>query len=46
FQLGGSARTSLGLSIVTTLVSDLHGTFTLRNNEGGGSTAVVEIPVS
>jgi len=41
------ARTrSLGLSIVTTLVAELEGRFTLGPNPGGtGTRAVVEIPV-
>ncbi len=46
FDIQDSSRSSLGLSIVTTLVQDLQGTFTLRNNDGPGATAVVEIPLS
>lgn len=34
---------SLGLSIVSTLITDLGGEFTLTNNEGGGSTARVHV---
>jgi two-component sensor histidine kinase len=38
--------TSLGLSIVETLVSDLHGQFELGPNpDGPGARAVVEVPV-
>ncbi len=46
FDVADAGRTSLGLSIVTTLVQDLHGTFLLRRNPDGGSTAVVEIPMT
>jgi signal transduction histidine kinase len=46
FDVADAGRTSLGLSIVTTLVQDLHGTFLLRRNPNGGSTAVVEIPMT
>ena len=45
FDTADTDRTSLGLSIVTTLVKDLHGTFALQRNPAGGATAVVEIPV-
>jgi len=38
-----STAASLGLSIVSTLVNDLGGEFTLRNNTGHGSTARVEL---
>ena len=41
FELSTAA--SLGLSIVSTLVNDLGGEFTLRNNTGHGSTARVEL---
>ena len=42
FQIGAS--NSLGLSIVTTLVEDLAGTFTLTNNEDGkGTTARITV---
>ena len=38
--------TSLGLSIVETLVSDLHGHFELGSNpDGPGARAVVTVPV-
>ncbi len=44
FQTGNT--TSLGLSIVETLVSDLHGQFELGPNpDGPGARAVVEVPV-
>ena len=47
FRLEDTQRTSLGLSIVSTLIADLHGTFTLQTNtEGVGATAVVRIPLS
>jgi two-component sensor histidine kinase len=40
------STTSLGLSIVETLVSDLHGTFELGPNpDGPGARAVVVVPV-
>ena len=39
-------RSSLGLSIVTTLVQDLGGTFTLENNpDGVGTCAKLMIPL-
>jgi len=42
FELGAS--NSLGLSIVTTLVEDLGGTFTLENNvDGPGTTARIRV---
>ncbi|MBA3529164.1 MAG: ATPase, partial [Propionibacteriaceae bacterium] len=38
---------SLGLSIVSTLVAELEGRFTLgRNPDGPGTRAVVEIPLA
>jgi len=44
FQAGNTS--SLGLSIVETLVSDLHGQFELGPNpDGPGARAVVEVPV-
>jgi len=44
FQTGNTS--SLGLSIVETLVSDLHGQFELGPNpDGPGARAVVEVPV-
>ena len=45
FKMGNTS--SLGLSIVETLVSDLHGQFELGPNpDGPGARAVVEVPVS
>lgn len=45
FQLG--RQTSLGLSIIRTLISDLAGTFELRNRaDGPGTEAVVELPLA
>ena len=41
FDLRG--RSSLGLSIVSTLITDLDGEFTLSNNAGDGSTARVRV---
>jgi two-component sensor histidine kinase len=38
FDTADTDRTSLGLSIVTTLVKDLHGTFALQRNPAGGAT--------
>jgi two-component sensor histidine kinase len=41
------ASRSLGLSIVSTLMADLGGTFRLENNESGvGSRAVISLPLS
>ncbi|MDR0848026.1 MAG: sensor histidine kinase [Propionibacteriaceae bacterium] len=46
FHLDDKARTSLGLSIVTTLLEDLHGTFILEPNpDGAGAVATVRIPL-
>ena len=46
FQVNDSARTSLGLSIVTTLLEDLHGEFQLVSNPNGiGARAIVRIPL-
>lgn len=46
FDLDAVGAHSLGLSIVTTLVADLHGTFEMGNNPSGvGARAVVTIPV-
>lgn len=45
FRLG--AQTSLGLSIIQTLVQDLSGTFALRNREDcTGTEAIVELPLA
>lgn len=42
-----TSTSSLGLSIVATLVSDLHGRFELgANPDGPGARAVVEVPAS
>ncbi|WP_341728094.1 histidine kinase N-terminal domain-containing protein [Brooklawnia sp.] len=38
-----TSASSLGLSIVTTLINDLGGSFSLRNNDDQGSTARVEL---
>jgi two-component sensor histidine kinase len=47
FQLCDQGRTSLGLSIVTTLIDDLGGDFTLTANPSGvGAQAVVTIPLT
>jgi len=46
FRVNDTARTSLGLSIVTTLLQDLHGEFQLiPNPEGVGARAVVSVPL-
>jgi len=46
FAVDDRARTSLGLSIVTTLLQDLHGEFSLvPNPDGVGARAVVSIPL-
>ncbi|MCL2315973.1 MAG: sensor histidine kinase [Actinomycetia bacterium] len=46
-DLNLASRTSLGLSIVQTLVSDLGGGFTLGNNpDGSGVTARVTVPIT
>jgi len=46
FQVNDTTRTSLGLSIVTTLLQDLHGDFSLVPNPTGvGARAVVRIPL-
>lgn len=43
FELG--SQTSLGLSIISTLIHDLHGTFALRPREDcSGTAAVIELP--
>jgi len=43
FSLVGTG--SLGLSIVTTLVADLEGTFTIATMPGGGTRARISIPL-
>ena len=43
FMIDGSA--SLGLSIVSTLVDDLNGTFTLASDADGGTVATVTVPL-
>ena len=46
FQVDDKARTSLGLSIVTTLLEDLHGEFSLiPNPDGVGARAIVKVPL-
>jgi len=46
FKVDDTARTSLGLSIVTTLLQDLHGEFKLvPNPDGVGARAIVKIPL-
>ncbi len=40
------AMTSLGMSIVGTLVADMDGTFTLDNGPTGGAVATVTIPLA
>ncbi|MDR0782186.1 MAG: histidine kinase, partial [Propionibacteriaceae bacterium] len=46
FSVTDSARTSLGLSIVTTLLQDLHGEFDLvPNPDGVGARAIVRFPL-
>jgi two-component sensor histidine kinase len=46
FQVNDQARTSLGLSIVTTLLQDLHGEFALvPNPDQVGARAVVRVPL-
>ena len=45
FQVDDRSRTSLGLSIVSTLLEGLNGTFTLEPNEDGGAQAIVHIPL-
>ena len=44
FSVG--AQKSLGLSIISTLIKDLHGTLTLKNREDGpGTVAEIVLPV-
>jgi len=46
FVVNDESRTSLGLSIVTTLLADLHGEFTLAPNpDGPGARATVHVPL-
>jgi two-component sensor histidine kinase len=46
FDVHDKSRTSLGLSIVTTLLQDLHGEFSLvPNPDGIGARAIVRIPL-
>ena len=46
FKVADATRTSLGLSIVTTLLQDLNGEFALQPNpDGVGARAVVSIPL-
>ena len=46
FTINDETRTSLGLMIVSTLVSDLHGEFSLMPNHNGvGAQAVVRVPL-
>ncbi|MDR0285947.1 MAG: PAS domain-containing sensor histidine kinase, partial [Propionibacteriaceae bacterium] len=46
FLINDAARTSLGLSIVTTLLQDLHGEFSLvPNPDGVGARAIVRVPL-
>ncbi len=46
FRVNDPSRSSLGLSIVTTLLEDLHGTFELVNNpDGVGARAIVTVPL-
>ena len=46
FLVNDQARTSLGLSIVTTLLEDLHGEFLLvPNPDGVGARAIVRVPL-
>jgi two-component sensor histidine kinase len=47
FKVDDQTRTSLGLSIVQTLVDDLQGTFNLESNpDGVGARAVIRIPLN
>ena len=45
-QFSLASSTSLGLSIVTTLVADLDGEFSLDNDPAGGTVARVRIPLA
>ena len=46
FRVDDKTRTSLGLSIVTTLIEDLNGEFSLvENPDGIGARAIVKIPL-
>ncbi len=46
FKVEDKTRTSLGLSIVTTLLEDLHGEFDLVDNpDGVGARAIVRVPL-
>jgi two-component sensor histidine kinase len=46
FRVDDQTRTSLGLSIVSTLIEDLQGTFALEGNpDGVGTRAIIRIPL-